>query len=72
MNLGQAIEHLKAGRKMARRCWAEKGIHLEMAQHGESENAEICINGDGEELCGLVLWNPSSADTDATDWEVVD
>lgn len=88
MNFGKAIEALKNGRKVARRGWNGKGMHLVLI-HGKSLHNAITENyGDGipehtpEVLDTIAMytaqkqlvvgWLASQTDMLADDWRIVD
>jgi hypothetical protein len=82
MNIGQAIEALKAGNLIRRAGWNGKGMHLYLedslhyatgggAHKGTERTYEPCIvmfTAQGKHQPG---WLASQADLLADDWEVV-
>lgn len=81
MNFGQALEALKAGKKVARRGWNGRGIYIEMQRpdaHSKMTlpyiyivtNGLITDNPDAPK--GVVPWLASQTDMLAEDWEIVD
>lgn len=70
MNFGQAIEHLKNGRKVRRTGWNGKGMYLYLESH--LLNYEPCIvmfTAQGKHQPG---WLASQADMLAEDWDLIE
>lgn len=81
MNFGQALEALKAGKKVARRGWNGRGIYIEMQRpdaHSKMTLPYIYIVTNGlvtdnpDAPKGVVPWLASQTDMLAEDWEIVD
>lgn len=82
-NFGEAIEHMKRGRKVARKGWNGKGQYVRMVEPYTDRAFRIIENEpiDGT-LCpyfalknaqnGFVPWVPSTGDLLAEDWVFVD
>lgn len=84
MNFGQAIEALKAGKKVSRAGWNGKGLwvrRVDLYSDAEFRVSEIspCVGtfmpffviynpGDGK----LNTWVASVSDTQAEDWQIVE
>lgn len=68
LNFGQALEHLKAGGKVARAGWNGKGMWLALQRPDEHSKMTLpyiymsTVTGD------LVPWLPSQTDLLAEDW----
>lgn len=78
MNFGQALEALKAGKRMKRRGWNGKGIYIELQrpdEHSKMTQPYIYIVTTGLETSnpdapkGVVPWLASQTDMMAEDWE---
>jgi hypothetical protein len=79
MNFGQALEFLKAGRKVARAGWNGKGMWLRLVDKGEwyvsgPDETEMS----GSTFIGMktadnkfVPWTASQTDVLAEDWDIV-
>ena len=84
MNFGQALEALKAGKKVARRGWNGKNQYIELATNISYMNAAgdvVNCNHDaiGNKAIAFVGtsgvqmgWLASQSDMLAEDWEIVD
>ena len=81
MNFGQALEALKAGKKVARRGWNGKGIYIELQRpdaHSKMTLPYIYIVTNGlvtdnpDAPKGVVPWLASQTDMLAEDWEVLE
>lgn len=81
MNFGQAIEALKAGKRVARKGWNGKGIYLELQRPDANSkmtlpyiyivtNALVSDNPDAPRGC--VPWLASQTDMLCEDWYVVE
>ena len=77
MNIGQAVEALKEGKRVARSGWNGKEMYLELQrpdEHSKMERPYVYIKppygADGYESGGLVPWLCSQTDL-AEDWMVV-
>jgi len=77
MNLGQAIEELKLGRRVARSGWNGKGIFIELQtppKHSKMTSPYIFIDTTGLQTSNpdapksLVPWLASQTDMLAEDW----
>lgn len=72
MNFGQAIEAMKAGKKVAREGWNGKGMHIALQvpdEHSKMRKPYIYMCPvDGE----LVPWLASQTDILAEDYTVVE
>lgn len=72
LNFGQALDHLKAGRRVERSGWNGKGMWLELQRpdaHSKMTLPYIYIHtvqGD------LVPWLASQTDVLADDWHIVE
>lgn len=66
LNFGQALEHLKAGGKVARVGWNGKGMWLEKVPSSDpNSHPYVVIHGaDGK----FAPWAPSQVDLFAEDW----
>ena len=80
MNFGQAIEQMKQGKKVARKGWNGKGIHLEIQfpdEHSKMTHPYIFIDTTGLQTDNpyapkdRVPWLASQTDMLAEDWYVV-
>lgn len=62
---GWAVEMMKQGRRVARKCWDGNGLHLQINDVNAGDKREIlaCM-GDKP----LVLWFPRQMDMLANDW----
>lgn len=81
MNFGQALEELKAGKKVVREGWNGKGIFLELQtpdNHSKMTHPYIYIDTLGLKTAnpkapkGRVPWLASQTDMLAEDWKVKD
>lgn len=81
MNFGEALEALKAGKKVARAGWNGKGIYIELQmpdQHSKMTLPYIYIVTNGlitdnpKAPKGVVPWLASQTDMLAEDWLIVD
>ena len=81
MNFGQAIEQMKQGKKVARKGWNGKGIHLEIQfpdEHSKMTHPYIFIDTTGLQTDNpdapkdRVPWLASQTDMLAEDWYVVE
>lgn len=84
MSFGLAIEAMKKGKKVARRCWNGKNQHIELATRISYMTAEgVFMNVEHEDIgnkaiafCGTsgvqMGWLASQEDMLADDWEVVE
>ena len=81
MNFGEALEALKAGKKVARAGWNGKGIYIELQkpdQHSKMTLPYIYIVTNGlitdnpAAPKGVVPWLASQTDMLAEDWQIVD
>jgi len=85
-NFSTALEHLKEGRRMARRGWNGKGMFVFLVNGSEFEvNREplLSILGEGTpvkyrphiDICtpdgSIGVWQPSMGDVMADDWMIV-
>ena len=80
MNFGQALEALKAGKRVARRGWNGKGIYIELQRpdaHSKMTQPYIYIVTTGlrtdnpDAPKGVVPWLASQTDMLAEDWAEV-
>ena len=80
MNFGQAIEQMKQGKKVARKGWNGKGIHLEIQfpdEHIKMTHPYIFIDTTGLQTDNpdapkdRVPWIASQTDMLAEDWYVL-
>ena len=80
MNFGQAIEALKAGKKVARKGWNGKGIFIELQnpdEHSKMTHSYIFIDTTGLQTDNpnapkdRVPWLASQTDMLAEDWMIV-
>jgi hypothetical protein len=67
MNIGQAIEEMKAGKKVARPSWNGKNMHLYLQTFANCEACICMVNAQGGHQPG---WLANQPDLLATDWEV--
>ncbi|KAF6569182.1 DUF2829 domain-containing protein [Paenibacillus sp. EKM206P] len=84
MNFGQALEDLKAEKKVARAGWNGKGMWLQLYTPHEQEGIVTMIEGEWRWLPlsphilmktadnKLVPWLASQTDALAEDWQVVE
>ena len=81
MNFGQAIEALKAGKRVARKGWNGKGIFIELQvpdEHSKMTFPYIFIDTTGLQTTNpdapksRVPWLASQTDMLSEDWQVVD
>jgi hypothetical protein len=81
MNFGDAIEALRAGKKVARSGWNGRGIFIELQvpdPHSKMTSPYIYIDTTGLQTDNpdapksLVPWLASQTDMLAVDWQVVD
>ena len=79
MNIGQAVEALKEGKKVARSGWNGKEMYLELQRpdaHSKMERPYVYIKppygSDGYESGGLVPWICSQTDLLGEDWMIVE
>ena len=72
LTFGQALENLKAGKKVARNGWNGKGMWLDLQipdPGSKMGHPYIYMKGvDGK----LFPWNPNNLDMLAEDWQVVE
>lgn len=71
MNFGQAIEYLKAGKRVAREGWNGKGMWLELQrpdEHSKMQQPYIYMKPADDKL---VPWLASQTDMLAEDWDLV-
>lgn len=69
-NFGWALEHLKSGRRVARRGWNGKGMYVELQRPDlNSKMTEPYIFMKTAQS-GFVPWLASQTDMLATDWEI--
>ena len=77
MNFGEALERLKAGKRMARRGWNGKGIYVEMQRPDEHSKMTLPYlylvttglqTSNPESPKGVVPWLASQTDMLAEDW----
>lgn len=80
MDIGQAIDGMKVGRKVARQGWNGKGIHLELQQpdaNSKMSSPYIFIDTTGLQTenpqapKSRVPWLPSQTDLLADDWVIL-
>lgn len=80
MNIGQAIEELKSGKKVAREGWNGKGIYIELQVPDEHSKMTLpyiyivtngLITDNAKAPKGVVPWLASQTDILAVDWVVV-
>ena len=80
MGFGEALYHLRSGRRVRREGWNGNGIFIEMQKpekHGKMTQPYIFIDTRGLKTDnpaapkGRVPWVASQTDLMATDWEVV-
>lgn len=80
MNIGQAIEKLKCGKKVARDGWNGKGIYIELQVPDEHSKMTLpyiyivtcgLITDNVKAPKGVVPWLASQTDILADDWIVV-
>jgi len=80
MNFGEAIEALKAGKKVCRRGWNGKGIFIELQrpdEHSKMTHPYIYIDTTGlksdnpDAPRSLVPWLASQTDMLSDDWQVL-
>ena len=84
MTIGEAIEAVKNGRRVARHCWNGKGQYLELATHFSYVNTKgEIINGDHKSMGNNAIafvgtsgvqigWLASQADLLSNDWYVLE
>lgn len=82
MNIGSAVQYLKAGEKVARRGWNGKGMFLVLISPDDNQFFEITYKPfDGKLLeyvamktadGNLIPWLCSQADLLSDDWVMVD
>ena len=79
MNIGQAVEALKEGKRVARTGWNGKDMYLELQrpdEHSKMERPYVYIKppygSDGYESGGLVPWICSQTDLLGEDWMIVE
>ncbi len=84
MNFGQALEALKAGKKVARKGWNGKNQYIELASNISYVNADKQVVNCEHDAIGnkaiafigtsgvQIGWLASQADMLAEDWEVVE
>ena len=81
MNFGEALEALKAGKKVARKGWNGKGIFIELQlpdEHSKMTSPYIYIDTTGLQTNNpdapksRVPWLASQTDMLAEDWQVVE
>jgi hypothetical protein len=79
MNFGQAIEVLRENKKVARKGWNGKGMHLVLIGAAPTYFNDGGFAGDMQAFIALktvqgtyVPWQPSQTDMLAEDWEVVE
>lgn len=71
MNFGQAIEALKAGKKVARAGWNGKGMYIYLV-HSDVPGIDPCIwmlTAHGTKQPG---WLASQPDILSDDWEIIE
>ena len=75
LNIGQAIEALKGGKKARRAGWNGKGMHIHLENQGvpaptriQTDPYIVLFTAQGHNQPG---WNASTPDLLATDWEIV-
>ena len=72
MNFGQALEALKALKKIARAGWIGKGMYVEMNTGGDYEFSEILPFFVIKNVSNSFnTWVPSVSDLLAEDWVIV-
>lgn len=69
MNFGQALEHLKAGRRVAREGWSGKGMWLWLIQPERPNCRPYIEMRDAQGF--FVPWVTSQTDVLAEDWGVL-
>lgn len=81
MNFGQAIEAMKAGKKVARKGWNGKGIHIEMQKPDENSkmtqsylviDTTCLVTNNMSAPKNIVPWFPSQTDMLYEDWFIVE
>ena len=79
MNFGQALEALKAGKRVARRGWNGKGIYLEMQRPDAHSKMTLpyiyivtndLVTDNPEAPKGVVPWLASQTDMLREDWYI--
>jgi hypothetical protein len=68
MNIGEAIEQMKAGNKVSRPAWNGKNMHLYLKTFEGNEPCICMVNAQGGHQPG---WLANQPDLLATDWGVV-
>ncbi len=71
MNFGQAIEELKAERKVAREGWNGKGMYLELQVPDEHSKMDLPYIYMSTAQGQLVPWLASQTDILSNDWCVL-
>lgn len=84
MNIGEAVEHVKLGYRVARKGWNGKGMYVyyvpanSYPAQTEAARKEFGDMVPYREYLALktaqgdvATWSPSGSDTLATDWEVI-
>ena len=80
MNFGQALEALKAGKRVARRGWNGKGIYLEMQRPDAHSKMTLpyiyivtndLVTDHPEAPKGVVPWLASQTDMLREDWYIL-
>lgn len=80
MNFGQALEALKAGKRVARRGWNGKGIYLEMQRPDAHSKMTLpyiyivtndLVTDNPEAPKGVVPWLASQTDMLREDWYIL-
>ena len=81
MNFGQAIEALKAGKRVARKGWNGKGIYLELQRPDARSKMTLpyiyivtksLVSDNPDAPRGCVPWLASQTDMLCEDWYVVE
>jgi len=83
MNIGNAVEALKAGKCVRRAGWNGKGMYLYQIQQGPTWAGGDVIDANAKQLepCIVIVlpdsrnqpgWNASTPDLLAEDWEILD
>lgn len=72
MDIGQAVNRLRSGDKVARAGWNGKGMYVELQVPDEHSKMTLPYVYMSTAQGDLVPWNCSQSDLLATDWEIYD